>query len=93
MTVGTLVLHLHIGEAATLKEKRRVVKSFRDRLRRAFNVSVGEVGALSALRSCRIGVGLVGINKQQVNSTLSKVVAFTERERDMSLVDYEMEIF
>jgi len=92
MTVGTLLLRLYVGEAATLKDRRRIVRSFTDRLRRAFNVSVGEVGPPSVLRSCRIGVGIVGINKRQVNSALSKVVEFTGRERAMRLVDYEMEI-
>ncbi len=42
-TIGVVTLELRIEEAHSLKEKRHVVKSLKDRLRRKFNVSVAEI--------------------------------------------------
>ncbi len=41
--VGVLTLELRIDHAHSLKEKRHVVKSVKDRLRNKFNVSVAEI--------------------------------------------------
>lgn len=42
--VGVLTMELRIDHAHSLKEKRHVVKSLKDRLRHKFNVSVAEIG-------------------------------------------------
>jgi uncharacterized protein len=42
-TIGVLTLELHISDAHSLKDKRHVVKSLKDRLRTKFNVSVAEI--------------------------------------------------
>jgi uncharacterized protein YlxP (DUF503 family) len=41
--IGVLTLELRIDHAHSLKDKRQVVKSLKDRLRRKFNVSVAEI--------------------------------------------------
>ena len=46
MTVGVLQLELSIPSAFSLKDKRQVVKSLKDRIAHAHNVSIAEVGAL-----------------------------------------------
>ena len=43
MVLGVLTLELVIYEAQSLKDKRRVVKSLKERIRNRFNVSVSEV--------------------------------------------------
>jgi len=41
--IGVLTLELHIEDAHSLKEKRHVVQSLKDRLRHKFNVAVAEI--------------------------------------------------
>jgi uncharacterized protein YlxP (DUF503 family) len=41
--IGVLTLELRIDHAHSLKDKRQIVKSLKDRLRRKFNVSVSEI--------------------------------------------------
>lgn len=41
--IGVLTLELRLEHAHSLKEKRHVVKSLKDRLRHKFNVSVAEI--------------------------------------------------
>ena len=56
MIVGTLRVRLLLREARTLKDKRQVVKSIKDRLRNHFNVSVAEVDELDNRQIAVLGV-------------------------------------
>jgi len=47
-TIGVLTLHIHVEDSHSLKEKRHVVKSLKDRLRAHFNVSVAEIDGLES---------------------------------------------
>ena len=42
-TIGVITLELRLDESHSLKDKRQVVKSLKDRLRTRFNVSVAEI--------------------------------------------------
>jgi uncharacterized protein YlxP (DUF503 family) len=43
MQIGLLTLEIHISEAQSLKDKRQVLRSLKDRLRAHFNVAVAEL--------------------------------------------------
>jgi uncharacterized protein YlxP (DUF503 family) len=90
MTIGLLELDLRIPEAHSLKAKRMVLRSVRDRLRNAFNISVAEVEGGDALQHSVLGVAHVSNEQKFSNQVLSKVVAFVERERGIELVDYHL---
>lgn len=42
-SIGVITLELRLDESHSLKDKRQVVKSLKDRLRTRFNVSVAEI--------------------------------------------------
>jgi len=43
-SIGVLTMEIQIGDAHSLKEKRHIVASLRDRLRSRFNVAIAEIG-------------------------------------------------
>jgi len=43
MPIGLLTLEIHIPDARSLKDKRQVIRSLKDRLRANFNVAVAEL--------------------------------------------------
>ena len=92
-TVGLVHLRLHVSEARSLKDKRRVLKSFKDRLAATHNVSVAEVGAQDSHRQAIIAVAMVGSDGRYVQGALQKVVNQVARHRDMVLVEHEIELF
>src|SRR5271155_412918 len=59
MIVGSLRIRLLLREARSLKDKRQVVKSIKDRLHNGFNVSVSEVEEQDNCRIAVLGVALV----------------------------------
>lgn len=93
MVIGTLSLKLAIFEATSLKDKRRVIKSLKERLSGRFNVSVAEVGFLDHRQQAQLGVAIVANDRQFAQSCLDKIVEYVRLDRSASLVDYEREIF
>ncbi len=92
MHIGICTLHLRILEARSLKEKRRVIKSLKDRVRNKFNVSIAEVGNLDKWQWATLGVVCVSNDARFTNSMLSNVVDFINQIYLAELMDYEIEI-
>lgn len=93
MIIGTLRIRLVLREARSLKDKRRVIKGLKDRLRGKFNVSVAEVDHQDERQRGTIGVAMAGTDKRYVNSVLSKLVDHVRSAPGAELVDYELEMF
>ncbi len=86
-------MDLAVFEAASLKDKRRVIKGIKDRLANKFNVSVAEVDALDARQRAVLGIAMVANDRRFVESSLHKVVDQLRLARCASLVDYAIELF
>jgi uncharacterized protein YlxP (DUF503 family) len=59
MAVGKLVLELEIAHAQSLKDRRQVVRSLKDKLRQGFNVSVAELDDASLWNQATIGIAAI----------------------------------
>ncbi len=92
MVIGVLHMELAIREAHSLKDKRRVVKGLRDRIRAAFNVSVSEVDARDRRRSAVLAVAIVTGDGVFADQVMAKVVTLVRRTAGAELVHYETEI-
>ena len=89
--LGLLHLKLNIAQADSLKDKRRVVKGFKDRVRHGHNVSIAEVDMQDAHRWAVLAVAMVGSDRKYVEGALQSIVGAAERHRDMILADWEVE--
>ena len=91
MHVGVLQLELSIPDAMSLKDKRRVVLSLKDRIAHGHNVSIAEVGALDEHRRSIIGIAMVGNDKAYVEGALSKLVDLVRMTTKIELTDYQLD--
>ena len=91
MTVGTLELRLLIRAARSLKDKRRVILSLKDRIRDEFSVSCAEVDRQDAIKEAVLGVAIVGTEAPVLERVLQRIVAFVERDREAELVASSVE--
>jgi uncharacterized protein YlxP (DUF503 family) len=92
MIVGSLRVRLLIRQSRTLKDKRQVVQSIKDRLRNGFNVSVAEVEAQDHRQLVVLGVAMVGNEAKHVRSTLGQIVSALRVHPVAELLDHEMEV-
>jgi hypothetical protein len=92
MVVGSLRVRLLIRESRSLKDKRQVVRSIKDRLRNSFNVSVAEVDAQDHRQLAVLGVALVGAEVQHVRTSLEQVLAALRRHPVAELIDHQLDV-
>ena len=93
MHTGVCTFHLRLLESRSLKEKRRIIKSIKDRVRNKFNVSIAEIGGLDKWQWAELGVACISNDVRFTNSVLSNVVEFINSIYTVELVDYEIEIY
>ncbi len=93
MIVGTLKLRLAMRDCHSLKEKRRVLKSLKDRLANGFNIAVAETDLQDVWQSAELGIAAVGNETPFVDKVLAAVVERVRVEPGVYLVDYQTETF
>jgi uncharacterized protein len=84
VVIGVIGWDLQIYEAHSLKDKRAVVKSLKDRLRAKLNVSVAETGQQDLWQRAELTVSVVATDGRQASSILDsadKLVASEARAR------------
>ena len=91
MVVGVLKVRLAIFEALSLKDKRRVTKSLKDRLAAKHNVSVAEIDDLDHRQAATLGVAMISNDARFVESSLNKILDEIRAFGRASLVNYEIE--
>jgi uncharacterized protein YlxP (DUF503 family) len=92
MVVGSLRVRLLIREARSLKDKRQVVRSIKDRLRNGFNVSVAEVEAQDNRQLAVLGFAIVSNEARHVRTALEQIVAALRGHPVAELIDHELEV-
>jgi uncharacterized protein len=92
MIVGSLRVRLLLRESRSLKDKRQVVRSIKDRLRNSFNVSVAEVEALDHRQLVVLGAAMVSNETAHVRSTLEQIVTALRGHPVAELLDHEIEV-
>ncbi len=90
--VGRCELDLHIENCRSLKDKRRVIKSLKEKLKNNYNVSVCEYGDLSLWQRTQLGIVMCSNDKTRVDSTMKTVINFLERTHSVSLLDFKLQI-
>lgn len=94
MVIGSALIELEIPENASLKDKRRVVKSVLARLRQDYNVAAAEVDALDEWQRAVLAIVTVSTDPGHAHGLLEKAVAALEVWRlDCNLAGYQIEMW
>lgn len=91
MYVGSLRIRLLLREARSLKDKRQVVLSIKDRLREGFNVSVAEIEEQDNRQLAVLGVAMVGNEAGYVRGALQQIAEALRRHPVAEFIDCEMD--
>ena len=90
--VGVLTLLLQVHGSQSLKEKRQVVRSLKERLRSRFNISIAEVGGQDSWQRAEVGVAVVALDARRAEDLLRKVEEEAADRLGADLVDVELDI-
>lgn len=90
--IGILQFSLEIPHALSLKDKRSVVKSLKDRVRRHFNVSIAETEDLDDINVATLAAVMAGSDPPYINGAMDRLLNQLRDLRDGSLADFQLEI-
>lgn len=83
---------VQIPGARSIKDRRRVVKSYKDRVRAKLPVSVAEVGDTELLQVATLGLAIVSNDTARCDEILSAAVAMARVLPDAVLCDVRTEV-
>jgi uncharacterized protein YlxP (DUF503 family) len=85
--VGLATFELHLNGCRSLKDKRRILKSLKDRLGNGFNVSVAETDYHDRWQRAELACCVVSSDQRHAASTLSAVAKFIDRAGLVRIID------
>ena len=90
MVVSMLKFIIELPESYSLKDKRRVVRSLKDKLIKKYKLSVSEIDLHNSLAYAQVGAALVSNSRSHGEKVLQKAVTFIEQEGFGRLHDYSI---
>jgi uncharacterized protein YlxP (DUF503 family) len=92
MPIGLLTLEIHIPDARSLKDKRQVLRSLKDRLRARFNVAVAELDHQETWQRSQVGVVSLSNDAAHLEQSMRAVFAEAENVLGRELVSHQLEL-
>src|SRR6266567_699507 len=92
MPIGLLTLEIYIPESHSVKDKRQVLRSLKDRLRGKFNVAVAELDGQDSWQRSVVGVVSLSNNNTHLEQSLRNVLEDSERLLGRDLISHELEV-
>lgn len=93
MIVGLMRLEIYIRSSRSLKDKRRIIKSLIEKVKREFrNLSVSEVGSNDLWKRSEIGIVIVSNDTQFVSSSLDGVLNYLKSGSSYEVISNNIEL-
>ena len=92
MKIGVLRVYFMILDAHSLKEKRMVLRSLKDRLLNKFNISVAEIGSNDKWQVGELGIVTVANDGKHVNSVMDEVKRFIQSNPAIRVIESDVEV-
>jgi len=93
MVIGFLSLEIHFPYTHSLKEKRKILNSFKDRIKQKYNVALAELDYQNKWQRTKIGIVTLNSQKGIVEQLLNKIVAEAEEKINGEILNYSIDYF
>ena len=91
MVVLVSEVQLFLPDARSLKQKRQVLSSLKERLHNRFRLSAAEVGHAGLWQRSTLGMAVVSNSGRQADEVLAKAVDFIESDGRAHVIGYTVE--
>ena len=79
MPIAAMTIELRIEHAHSLKDRRQVVRSLKEKLAHGFNISIAELDEAVTWQSATIGVAAISGSRDYLTGLMRQVEAATNR--------------
>ena len=92
MTFALVVARLHLPQARSLKQKRRVIKSLMDRIHQRYRISVAETAFHDSHQRAEIAMAMVHRNERELDRMLAGLRRLFDLEPDAEITEWLPEL-
>ena len=92
LKVGCCSLKFVLHGNRSLKDKRRIVRTIKDRLKHKFNISVAEVGDQDAKNNLHIGIAAISSDARYLDGLMNQVINSIEHMHLADISDHHIEL-
>ena len=92
MIVGVCTVELFLSDSRSLKDKRRVLLSLKDRLQQKFNLSVAEVEGLDLWQKAVLGLACVANEGRHLNQVMDQALNLIRSHPAVEIVQSHIEL-
>lgn len=89
MIVGVLETEFYMQSCSSLKEKRMIVKSVKDKISKKFNVCIAEIDYLDKWQRALIGIAIVSNSKSYTEEVLQKIFQMLDNDLRFEIVNHK----
>jgi hypothetical protein len=93
MVIGVCTIDLHLPGIGSLKGKRQILLSLKERIKSTYNVSIAEVDGNDLWQRAVLGVACVANDGRHVNQVLDAVLNTVRANPSVELVQHHTEIY
>lgn len=90
-SIAFIAVTLHIPHAGSLKDKRRHIKSLKDRLRNQFNASVAEIDKQDKWQESVIGIAMLSSDRSYLEQQYSRIERLVTEYRDVVVTSIQID--
>lgn len=79
MPIASMTIELRIEHAHSLKDRRQVVRSLKEKLAHGFNISIAELDEAVTWQSATIGIAAVSASRDYLSGQMQQIENATNR--------------
>lgn len=87
MVVGVLEVSFRLPDSGSLKDKRHVVRSLKDRIRNRYNVSVAETEGHQTWRTCTLAFAAVAGQQAVIERDFEMIISLIESRPEIAHIE------
>jgi uncharacterized protein YlxP (DUF503 family) len=94
--LGVTMLSIRIPLAGSLKDRRQVVRSLSERMKKHFNASAADLGPEGQWNAAELAVACAGSSCQEMETRVARLAEFAERAEEngeFDILDLRSEVF
>jgi len=93
MQIGCVRVEFYLHGVFSLKEKRNIANSIKQKLKNKFNISIAEIESQDSLNRLVFGIAIVSNNGKIIQKVADNMLNFLEKITSEEIVDTSLEIF
>ncbi len=91
MIIGILTIEIMIFHSNSLKEKRMLIKSIKDKIKNKYNIAIAELEYLDKWQRSKIGIVTIGNENSHIENSLQKIFNYLDNWNEFEIIKYDFD--